>query len=280
MVGDNKNISHILSTNAFLLSKFISMVFKHNKTCVKDSFNRIANRSTQTRSRTDLTTKLEILFSRVYIERIRALPVSSKDNITGKGLFGVYLSDVKNIAYKFKTPSYEKDNKHISKGCGGSHVGFSGSSNKRGFNTWSFINKGIGLRASNFLPKESCWFDGRLIFSSRLDYLKTNYGERDFLIKKCLSGYYGLSDKIKSTFYIPSYCFKVNNGCYKLSYLNLGNKHETRYFSSVDNDKRYVLFKNVKHILTKDPVNEATQRKIENFLVDNTKNDREGNLMF
>lgn len=97
----------------------------------------------------------------------------------------------------------------------------------------------------------------------------------------CLIGYYGLSD-FKCTFYIPSNClFKVNNGrCNKLflPLLNYGNKHERRYSMLVGKNNRYVLFKKVKNILTNDPINDNTEIKIENLLVNYTIKDSKGDI--
>lgn len=286
MVGDNKNISHILSTNAFLLSKFIFMVFKSDKS-VKDSFNFIGKRTLITRSVVDFTKKFNVDFSKELIDVIRLLPESNRNNLSDLGIFGDDMAYIKNIAYKYKTPRTENHSYNkltSSKLRDGSQRELSQIYNKRGFNTISFINKAIVVKQNKFLLTKQSWkLDGRLIFwfSLRLDYLNTNFWVSD-LLKSCLKGYYGLSN-FKCTFDIPSNClFKVNNGrCNKLSFplLNYGNKHERRYSSLVGKANRYVLFKKVKNILTNDPINAKTQRKIENLLVNYSIKDSKGDIM-
>lgn len=285
MVGDNKNISHILSTNAFLLSKFILMVFNSDKS-VKDSFNFIGKRSGITRSIVDFSDKFCLDFSKKLIDEITLLPESNRNNLSDLGIFGDDLADKLNIGYRYNTPhtvnrGYNKLTS--SKLREGSQRGLS-QIYKRGFNTISFINKAIVVKVKKFLLTKQPWkLVGRWIFwfSLRLDYFKTNYIVSD-LLKSCIKAYYGLS-YLNCYFYIHSYgLFKVNNArCNKLSFtlLNYGNKHERRYSSLVGIDNRYVLFKLVKKILTNDPINEKTQRKIEKLLVNYSIKDSKGDIM-
>ena len=180
MVGDNKNISHILSTNAFLLSKFIFMVFNNDK-CVKDSFNLIGKRTLITRSIVDFTNKFKVDFSKELIDVIRLLPESNKKNLSALGIFGDDMANIKNIAYKYKTPRTENHSYNTLtsyKLRDGSQRELSQIYNKRGFNTISFINKAIVVKQNKFLLTKQSWkLDGRLIFwfSLRLDYLNTNF---------------------------------------------------------------------------------------------------------
>lgn len=163
MVGDNKNISHILSTNAFLLSKFILMAFDSCK-IVKSSFNLIGNRNPITRSLKDLSCTKDAILCKELVDAIMSSPVSNRNNLSDLGIFGNLLFEVSNKAYLYKTPPSEKHsyNKLTSNIRQGSHGGLSQISNKRGFNTISFINKAIVVKPNKFLlVKLSRMFDGR-----------------------------------------------------------------------------------------------------------------------
>lgn len=131
---------------------------------VKSSFNFIGNRNPITRSVMDLTSTKNGDVCKELIDSIMSLPVSNRDNLSVLGIFGNLFFEVSNKAHLYKTPPSEKHsyNKLTSNIRQGSKGGLSQISNKRGFNTISFINKAIVVKPNKFLlVKLSRMFDGR-----------------------------------------------------------------------------------------------------------------------